>query len=180
MREEEFDGYRIRPPTPYRPTGQLQVPRRAIQWIMEVCQRSGRLETCCFWYGQVLPTHGLVQAVVVPQQRQSWGNYSVSPIAMRAVHALMSPMGLRNLAQVHSHPGRLVEHSLYDDEMANSRKALSIVFPNYGRYTQVWPTGVGVHEFQEGYWHLLSDADAARRVVLVDSHEVKLIDCRGR
>jgi len=45
-------------------------------------------------------------------------------------------------------------------------RALSVVFPAYGLWRRVWPDGVGVHEFQDDYWHLLSPEVAAARVVI--------------
>jgi len=75
----------------------------------------------------------------------------------------------------------MVEHSVYDDEMANSRRALSLVLPNYGMTKIDWPSGAGVHEFQNDYWHLLPESDAAKRVVVVDSYgDVELIDTRPK
>ena len=79
---------------------------------------------------------------------------------------------------MHSHPGLSVEHSTYDDRMASSRRALSLVFPCYGRCPNAaFPTGVGVHEWQSDYWHLLDLERARRRVVVVDGG-VKVEDFR--
>ena len=77
----------------------------------------------------------------------------------------------------YSHPGARVEHSNYDDQMASSRRALSLVFPHYGRLTQPFPADVGVHEWQNDYWHLLALHQAAQRVVLVDG-DVRAEDLR--
>ena len=111
--------------------------------------------------------NGLVQHIAAPHQRMSWGNYHVSPEALaKIVHRL--PEGWKPLAQVHSHPGQRVEHSNYDGRMMSSQKALSLVFPSYGRMTAAFPQGVGVHEWQIDYWHLLDDRQAARRVVVTD------------
>jgi hypothetical protein len=181
MREEEFDGLRSKPRIPYRLAARrLMLPREALDVTVRLFQRSGRLETGCFWYGLTDDERltDVVAAVVVPHQLQTWGNYSVPASAMRAVHSRVSPLGLRNLSQVHSHPGAMVEHSIYDDEMANSRKALSVVIPHYGRWAARWPMGIGVHEFQDGFWHLLSDLDAARRIVISETGKVEYIDCR--
>jgi hypothetical protein len=86
--------------------------------------------------------------------------------------------GWKNLSQVHSHPGIMVEHSPYDDQMAVSRHSLSVVFPRYGHWEGRWSKGVGVHEWQEGYWHFLDDGVAARRVALVDVGKVEILDFR--
>lgn len=178
---ELFDVLRPAPTKPYRPgSATLIVPQTALDLTLDVLRRAGRLETGCFWYGPKSDAdHSRVTAVVVPEQYQTWGNYSVSPEAMRAVYERVSPLELRNLAQVHSHPGDRVEHSTHDDRMANSRRALSIVIPRYGRWSRPWPLGIGVHEFQDDYWYLLPDEAAARRVIMMDDSRVDMIDCRA-
>jgi proteasome lid subunit RPN8/RPN11 len=179
MQNAEDGEFRHAPPTPYRlGPERLQVPRRALELTLEVLRKAGRLECCCFWYGKSEGTIAVVSAVVMPRQRQTWGNYHVTADAMQRVHQRVGPRGLRNLAQIHSHPGVNVEHSTYDDEMANSRRVISVVIPSYGHWLAGWPSGIGVHEFQNDYWHRLVDHDAGHRVVLTDIHEVDWFDCR--
>ncbi|HJU08321.1 MAG TPA: hypothetical protein VJ727_07570 [Rhodanobacteraceae bacterium] len=114
--------------------------------------------------------------VVAPRQRMSWGNYLVSAQALTEVVRRL-PDIWKPLAQIHSHPGANVEHSRYDDEMASSRKALSMVFPFYGNHAPAFPSGVGVHEWQNEYWHLLDEQSAKARVILVPG-EVQVEDLR--
>jgi hypothetical protein len=182
VHEEEEGECRPPPQAPYRLGAErLQVPRMALERTLQFLCASGRLESCCFWYGLFgdKARASVVTAVVVPRQRQRRGNYYVTADAMQRIHERVGPRGLRNLAQVHSHPGLLVEHSIYDDEMANSRRALSLVVPSYGRWSATWPSGIGVHECQDDYWHRLSDHDASQRVVLIDAGaEIEFIDCR--
>ena len=139
-----------------------------------------KMEACCFWYGLRDETGGgQVLAVVVPRQRNTWGNYSVTAETMTGVSDHTRPHGWLNLSQVHTHPGRSVTHSWYDDDNANSRKALSIVIPNYGAWNEQWPRGIGVHEFQEGYWHLLSEKTATYRTAIGPANQpVRMVDLR--
>jgi hypothetical protein len=104
----------------------------------------------------------------------TWGNYHVDPAAMSEMLSIV-PDDWKPLAQIHCHPGKGVEHSRYDDEMASSKRALSIVFPFYGRWTGPWPDDVGVHEWQDDYWHLLPPQEAAKRVRLTAP---VAIDCK--
>ena len=114
--------------------------------------------------------------VVAPRQRMSWGNYYISAQALgEVVHKL--PSNWKPLAQVHSHPGMSVEHSNYDDRMVSSRRVLSLVFPSYGRGGRPFPFGVGMHEWQGNYWHLLDVEMAQRRVVVVGG-SVRVEDLR--
>jgi hypothetical protein len=176
--EAEDDLFRPAPPRPYAPAGaKLRVPAKAIPATLGLLQRAGRRESGLFWYGpRDSAGNGLVQHVAAPRQKMSWGNYHVPPEALaEIVHRL--PEGWKPLAQVHSHPGWKVEHSNYDDQMVSSRKALSLVFPSYGRTTTAFPEGVGVHEWQNDYWHLLEEDAARLRVVLVEG-DVTVEDLR--
>jgi hypothetical protein len=176
--DDEDDLFRPPPPCPYQPgAAQLHVPMTALTATLTLLQRAGRRESGVFWYGARQPDgSGQVAYVVAPRQRMSWGNYHVPAAALaEVVHRL--PEGWKPLAQVHSHPGVRVEHSNYDDRMASSRKALSLVFPFYGRLSSAFSAGVGVHEWQADYWHLLAPDIASQRVVLTDG-EVRVEDFR--
>jgi hypothetical protein len=162
------EGWRPAPLVPYVFTaGKLRVPHRALAATYGLLAASGALESCVFWYGIRDGQNGVVTAVRAPAQRSARFNYHIDEAALSRMAATLGD-DLRPLAQVHSHPGRHVEHSLYDDQMASSRRALSLVFPLYGRNAAAGLDGIGVHEWQHGYWHLLDPAIAASRVVLVD------------
>jgi hypothetical protein len=178
MDSEEDDLYRPAPVRPYVPgTAQLRVPASALSATMALLQRAGRRESGLFWYGlRDTDGNGEVKYVVAPRQRMSWGNYFVSAEALaEAVDRLAE--GWKPLAQIHSHPGGRIEHSNYDDRMVSSRKALSLVFPSYGHFRGRFPTGIGVHEWQNEYWYLLDTADATRRVI-IGTGDAKVEDLR--
>ena len=153
---------------PYQPVATvLTLPTSALQTTVSMLRRAGARESGAFWYGpRDADGNGVVQAVIAPRQAMTWGNYHVSPAAMSAMVDLLPERAWKPLAQIHSHPGANVEHSLYDDEMIASTRALSIVVPFYGRWAGPWPHGIGVHEYQDDYWHLLSTDHAAHRVQL--------------
>jgi hypothetical protein len=164
----EDDLFRAPPAHPYQPVDlQLRVPADALKATIDLLRRAGRRESGLFWYGpRDRVGNGLVAYVVAPRQRMTWGNYFVSAQALaEIVNGL--PNDWKPLAQVHSHPGLRVEHSNYDDRMVSSRRALSLVFPYYGRRNEPFPIGVGVHEWQNDYWYLLDLASAQRRVLLI-------------
>lgn len=172
------EGWRTPPPTPYRPTDVvLEVPLDAVEATLAMLQRAGARESGLFWYGQRGERRSVVTSVRAPRQQMNRFNYRVTAEAMREMGASLAD-DLRPLAQVHSHPGDFVEHSPYDDEMASSRRALSLVFPRYGRVVSPWPQGVGVHEWQDDYWHLLTPAQALTRVVIGPRAGVERIDFR--
>jgi hypothetical protein len=164
----EDDLFRAPPAHPYQPVDlQLRLPADALTATIDLLCRAGRRESGLFWYGpRDSAGNGSVAYVVAPRQRMTWGNYAVSAQALaEIVHRL--PGDWKPLAQVHSHPGPRVEHSNYDDRMVSSRRALSLVFPSYGQRSEPFPIGVGIHEWQNDYWHLLDLASAQQRVLLI-------------
>jgi hypothetical protein len=179
MDAEDFLG---RPPAPtaYAPGARtLALPALALRATVSMLQRAGARESGVFWYGsRDAAGNGVVNAVIAPRQAMARGNYHVSPTAMSAMVDLLPDGTWKPLAQIHSHPGAGVEHSRYDDEMVASTRALSIVFPFYGRWSGPWPHGIGVHEHQSEYWHLLSAAHAAHRVQLAADTDIVTEDLR--
>lgn len=174
---------RARPAVAYQlPDTVLVAPASTVRLTLEVFDTYGArgVEACCFWYGERIGQgEARIRAIVIPRQTNRAGNYRVDASAMEAVSSRTRAMGLVNLCQVHTHPGTRVEHSAYDDENAVSQRVLSVVFPHYGRYVEEWPHEVGVHEFQEGYWHLLSPDNAQKRLLLADdAPEPELVDLR--
>lgn len=177
----EFIGWRQRPTHSYTlPVQVLEVPlgviERTLKLFAPYAERG--LEACCFWYGREAEPISRVAGIVVPAQRNTWGNYSIAAGAMATASGATRHKGWLNLAQIHTHPSSMVEHSQYDDDHVNSRRALSLVFPHYGHWQEAWPEGVGVHEYQDG-WHLLEARDAGSRVQVVDGGDAEVVDLRG-
>jgi len=166
--EEVLDGRRAAAARPYVPTHRVMtVPTVAVRAVFELLSRYAqrRVEAGMFLYGDRNANGDtLARAIVVPRQRTHWGNYQVSAEAMQSVAQATEHTDWVNIAQLHTHPGAWVEHSSYDDKVANSVRALSIVIPWYGRHASSWPTGLGIHEWQDGYWHKLERAHAERRM----------------
>ncbi len=178
---EALDHYQVNLPAYHLPSCQLRIPRQALEMTLELFRSYSKrkLEACCFWYGlRDESGGGQVRAIVIPKQQNTWGNYTVTADTMADVANHTRCHGWRNLSQVHTHPGRSVRHSWYDDENANSQKALSIIIPNYGVWKEVWPRGIGIHEYQNSYWHLLTDKDAAQRTAIVTSKQPIMVDLR--
>lgn len=178
MEDEDF---LRRPPAPkpyVLPSGQLVAPRAAIDGTIALLRRAGSRESGCIWYGRRgAGGAGTVTMVIAPLQRMAPFNYHIPADALTTVVRGL-PDDVRPLAQVHSHPGVNVEHSRYDDKMVMSKRVLSLVFPTYGRYVvATFPRGVGVHEWQEDYWHLLPENLSARRI-RVGGGEVEITDMR--
>ena len=139
------------------------------------------LECGLFWYGTSGDVDSTVHGIVVPSQINSWGHYELPEHAIDELSEATRPRGWFNLAQVHTHPSRWVGHSPYDDRYANSRNALSLVFPSYGRIRPLWPVSIGVHEFLEGRWQRLADEKVPLRIVFDSTLSIpEILDLRPR
>jgi hypothetical protein len=145
-------------------------------------QARARLEAGALLYG----TRGgeregadFVCGLVVPQQEGYRARYHVPHAAIAAASAATIDRGWVTLAQVHSHPAADVEHSWFDDRHAVSVRAISIVLPFYGRDPGRWPGRIGIHEYQDGWWHLLTAAQAATRISFTENAPLHTIDLRG-
>ena len=142
-----------------------------------------RLECGALLYGTRGSGNGdadAVRALVVPQQEGHRARYHVPHAAIAAASAATIDHGWVTLAQLHSHPSGDVEHSWYDDRHAVSVRAISLVLPFYGRDPDDWPARIGVHEHQDGWWHLLTAEQAAARISFADDALLQIIDLRGR
>lgn len=167
------------PATLYRlGTAVLRLPPEAVHGTHALLQRANARESGALWYGpRTADGSGEVRLVVAPRQQMSRFNYHIEAEAVAAIVRQL-PADWRPLAQVHSHPSQWVEHSRYDDRMAMSKRALSIVFPFFGRgLPEPFPAAIGIHEFQDGYWHLL-DRVAAKARVAVAPGPVQVADLR--
>lgn len=175
---DEFSQLRPPPSRPYAANGAvLKLPINALRATAQLLAIAGMREACVFWYGSRDGDLSRVTAVRAPRQTATRFNYHVDEAAMSHMSQTLDDE-CRPVAQIHSHPGRNVEHSRYDDQMVASRRALSLVFPNYGHLARAWPCGIGVHEWQEGYWHLLDDRQSTMRVRLVADADISVQDLR--
>lgn len=177
MYDEDLE--RRPPPTrPYQPSAScVSVPVLALEGTLSLLRRAGRYESSVFWYGIKDATgRAMVSYVVAPHQLSRPRNYHVPAASVSDMVRRLRP-GWKPIAQIHSHPGDDVEHSNYDDRMAISTKALSLVVPRYGHWSDMFPERIGVHEWQSGYWYLLTLVEARARIRLVSS-EVTLEDLR--
>jgi len=119
----------------------------------------------------------VVTSVIVPLQRVAPGRYEILPEGVRMMGKALRRHGLVNVAQVHTHPGRWVDHSPWDDTHSFSLRdgAVSIVWPEYGRVLPVMDLW-GVHVCRGGKWQKLDPAAAGRRLVIAPF----LVDLRLR
>jgi proteasome lid subunit RPN8/RPN11 len=126
--------------------------------------RDGRHEGIVLWLGRTIGPTTLVMSSLVPDCDHSWGHVAVSAAQVGAATKRARTSSLGIVAQVHSHPGDDVRHSDGDDDLILMpfHGMYSIVV---GRYGDAPVLGEGVHQFQNGRWHRVTDAQESAIIV---------------
>lgn len=126
----------------------------------------GAHEGIVFWGGKAVGGDTVISLAVVPQAAHGWGRVHVDERAVAAAARAMRPYGAGLLAQLHSHPGGGTHHSDGDDDL--------VLMPFEGMFSLIVGryaadrfdlSAVGVHQFQDGRWVLVTDAEDAVVVV---------------
>ena len=123
-------------------------------------------EGIVYWAGRATPGEWVVTTVIIPEAVTTRGSFRTSAAANARVVALLATADLVLLAQVHSHPGTIVDHSGGDDRDALMpyQDMLSIIVPNYGR-TVRWPLDQwGVHRFEHGRFRRLRQQEVTSTI----------------
>lgn len=127
------------------------------------CGPDGRHEGIVFWAGRRESPDQLIAAAVVPAAVHGVGFVHVPAGAVGAAAAKARSARLAVLAQVHSHPGLFTDHSDGDDRMVllPYEGMFSIVVARYGDGGVTHREGAGLHQYQDGRWVKVSDAEHA-------------------
>lgn len=113
---------------------------------------------------------GVVTTLTFPDAECSRENYSISSLAMSQAGQHLLKLELVRLAQVHTHPGRWIDHSPWDDAQAYSQRpgAVSIVVPEYGR-RPIALERTGVHLRTQRAWCRVPPAQVHQVIGLLPS-----------
>jgi hypothetical protein len=124
-------------------------------------------EQLTYWAGVKGSSAWAVTTVVRPHQFTSSGSVDVESVTNAHVIDFIYEHSLTIIAQVHSHPGRSVGHSLGDDLGAITPfpGLLSIIVPNYARDNFNFENS-GVHRFDGRSFSLLNVEDAKRTLII--------------
>ena len=129
-------------------------------------------EGVAYWHGMENDRGAtdIALALVVPESKNTLGNFEVTTEETTRMGHLMAKKGLVCLAQVHTHPGMLLSQSKYDEQHALSRRDgfLSLIVPEYGNVSLYDLENVSVHESWAGSWVSLDKIAKGKRVQIVD------------
>lgn len=116
--------------------------------------------------GLEIGDRAVVTTALSPTARTSFGSFQTGTKANQAVVVALRALRLTLVGQVHSHPGRWVDHSDGDDAGALVRFEgyWSLVVPMFARDGMQPMHACGVHQFQQGMFRRLSDAAVEARI----------------
>lgn len=127
-----------------------------------------RLETVVLWFGRVTVAEAVILTVVRPKQRRTAGSFEIDSRSNADIAVASCDLGLRLIAQVHTHPGNYVGHSPGDDDGVPFvfHGLYSIVVPNYCRDGMLPLNRCGVHIYQGEFRQLTKQqTDTTFRIV---------------
>lgn len=128
-------------------------------------------EGIAYWAGRHVGSESFVLSCIAPPARTTVGSFTTSGPTNARVVMHLAQSGLELLGQVHSHPGRFVDHSEGDDEGALMPydSFLSIVVPHYAHRGMRPLETCGIHVFERGRFRRLSTHEIERSFRTVDS-----------
>lgn len=128
----------------------------------------GDHEGMIFLLGRELDDLTIYTSTLAPNADHGEGHVVCAPEDISAAQRGARAAGLGLLAQLHSHPRAGTQHSEGDDDLVLMpfEGMLSIVAPWYGR-TGLRPLhGLGVHQYQDGRWVLMTPGSVREKFTI--------------
>lgn len=155
-----------------------------IQKTTQVLQEYASIETShegfVYWCGNITSKESTITTVIAPKTSSSYGRVSTSHSSNFEFIKELNQRGLVHIAQVHSHPTDWVDHSEGDDNWApfRSEGLISIVVPNFGTTGMIPLQKCGVHRFENGSFHRLSNNDVKRHFKISSKIDFEFVELR--
>ena len=160
--------------TPTRLEVDPQVWEQTVKMLQQYT--AARVEAGCLWYGSRDADRAFATLLGVPKQINRPLNFEIPADALAEINLLV-PSDVVVVAQIHSHPGSDSTQSCWDDRMIVSRRAVSIVIPNYGALPcDLALAGVHIHDGR--HWVKLDARGAADRVIVNPTGFRGVVDAR--
>lgn len=116
-------------------------------------------EGLVFWAGNVFENTFNITHVIAPETESSEGRVTVPHSSVYQVVKSLSENKVIHIGQVHTHPGKWVDHSGGDDEWAPFKREglISLVVPKYCDKGMLPFKLDGIHRYQDGKFIRLSN-----------------------
>jgi len=159
-------------PLPVAPArGHLVISESVAERTMELLAvelgRAVPHEALVWWLGRQVGDDTYVMACISPTVDSGRQHVLADADAVGDAAAAARRSRLGIVAQVHSHPGNDTRHSDGDDELVLMpfEGMFSVVVARYGAGGLRPASGAGIHQYQNGIWTWVSNADEAFVVV---------------
>ncbi len=127
-------------------------------------------EGVAYWAGHRAGGETFVTTCIAPFAVTTWGSFDTSVHTNAKVVMYLASAGLELIGQVHSHPGKAVDHSEGDDARALMpyEGFLSIIAPHYARRGMRPIAICGVHVFENSRFRRLGTPEIEACFHVVD------------
>lgn len=125
-------------------------------------------EGMVYWGGIVQNTKITITTVFAPKTNSSWGRVSTTHAANFQYVTQLNKKGIVHIAQVHSHPGKSVDHSDGDDKLTafKTEGLVSIVVPEYCKFGLLPIQKCGFHRYENGQFVRLNSEYVKKHFIL--------------
>lgn len=161
-------------------------PKEAIKFIEQVLKEYGSEpdpnEGLVYICGSRSESNFFVKMIIAPKTISSYGKVQTSHSMNAKIVSTIVENNLIQIGQIHSHPGKFINHSIGDDEWTafKVQNLISIVVPYFGKYGILPMIKCGVHRFQSNEFVRLPKGYVKKRFIVTKNDMVtKLIDLRN-
>jgi len=173
---------------PYDPRdgNNYTITQDVIAFTVEVLKEYGAKkmaeEGLVYWAGKVNDNNFEITAAVAPKTEATRYGFKTSNASNAKFVEFICDNDLQYIAQVHSHPGKMVDHSIIDNEETafRSEGLVSIVVPLFGSTGMTPLTVCGIHRFTSGKFPRLGNKYIKRHFDIIknNSYSALLKDLR--
>jgi hypothetical protein len=152
-----------------------QIDRRIIDFTVCILQEYGMRrhaeEGVVYWAGTVNESEYKISAAIAPKVKASRYGFFTDHNSNARFVEFINDNDLVYISQVHSHPGKWVDHSPVDDEGTafRSEGLLSVVVPCFGRNGMLPLTSNGIHRYHLRKFTRLSNAYVKKHFKIINT-----------
>jgi hypothetical protein len=169
-----------------RDSSSYTVTQDVIDFTVDVLREYGAKkmseEGLVYWAGNGNGGNFEITAAVAPKTEATRYGFKTSNTSNARFVEFICDNDLLYIAQVHSHPGTMVDHSIVDNEETafRSEGLISIVVPVFGRKGMLPLTVCGIHRFAAGKFPRLGNRYIRRHfnIIKVNNNPSLLKDLR--
>ncbi len=163
-------------------TRKYRLPSGLIRATERVLRRYGELKPpnqgLVYWGGEVTFNSLDIKLLFAPRTVSDERRVVVDQRENSRYVSALNKIGSRHMAQVHTHPGKIVDHSQADNELAAFRVPglLSLVVPSYCQAGILPLTMCGVHRYDKWGFIRLSENYIIKNFEIIESDDFLIED----